>query len=48
MGLKINRQSDLDELFSKFAVEPNKTPRKEELSKDTDEKTKDKKKDTKK
>lgn len=29
MSLKINRQSDLDELFSKFAVEPGKEPKKQ-------------------
>ncbi len=40
MSLKINRQSDLDELFSKFATEPNKTPVKKDLSKNKDEKKK--------
>ena len=43
LSLKINRQSDLDELFSKFAVEPDKTPKKEELSKDKKQNDKQKK-----
>ncbi|MBD5069858.1 SPJ_0845 family protein [Ligilactobacillus apodemi] len=43
MGLKINQTTDLDDLFSKFAIEPNKKSKEEEKS-DPKKEDKDKKK----
>ncbi|MFT8458626.1 MAG: SPJ_0845 family protein [Liquorilactobacillus ghanensis] len=44
MGLTINRQNQLDQLFDKFAADPLKpTAKKEETEKDTKKTTKDKK-----
>ncbi|MCQ2556964.1 SPJ_0845 family protein [Ligilactobacillus equi] len=34
MSLKINRQSDLDELFTKFAIDPVDPPKKKEKEND--------------
>ncbi|WP_268226998.1 SPJ_0845 family protein [Ligilactobacillus salitolerans] len=38
LSLKINRQSDLDELFSKFALDPDRQPKKEQKDKDSQKK----------